>query len=53
MGCLNGYLVGTLITLLMVYFGYRISEMNKAAKWHDESVLKKMEQLKALRDDKR
>jgi len=51
-GCLNGYLIGTLVTLLVIYIGYRIGEMNKVDNWHDESVKKEMEQLKALRDDK-
>lgn len=53
-----GYFTGTLVTFLMLYFGYRISEENKSEKnWHeiteiDKSVEKEMEQLKALRDDK-
>ncbi|MBM6648977.1 hypothetical protein [Bacillus sp. RIT 809] len=53
-----GYFTGTIVTLLMLYFGYRIAEMNKAEmNWHeiteiDKSVEKEMEQLKALRDDK-
>ncbi|PEI42574.1 hypothetical protein CN620_08960 [Bacillus pseudomycoides] len=53
LGGLAGYLVGTLVTLLVIYFGYRIGEMNKVDDWHDESVLKEMEQLKAIRDDNR
>ncbi|PHE19192.1 hypothetical protein COF59_08160 [Bacillus pseudomycoides] len=53
LGGLTGYLVGTLFTLLVIYFGYRIGEMNKVDDWHDESVLKEMEQLKAIRDDNR
>ncbi|HDR7242589.1 TPA: hypothetical protein QCW90_003280 [Bacillus mobilis] len=58
LGCLIGYLIGTLVTVLVVYIGYRIGEMNKAEKnWHeiteiDKAVEKEMEQLKALRDDK-
>lgn len=52
-GCLVGSLVGTLVTVLVIYTGYLIGEMNKNDKdWHDESVLKEMEQLKAIRDDK-
>ncbi|MED1093913.1 hypothetical protein [Bacillus paramycoides] len=53
LGCLVGSLVGTLVTVLVIYIGYRIGEMNKNDKdWHDESVLKEMEQLKSIRDDK-
>ncbi|WP_170952764.1 hypothetical protein [Bacillus cereus] len=52
-GCLVGSLIGTLVAVLVMYIGYQIGEMNKNdADWHDESVLKEMEQLKALRDDK-
>ncbi|PGT59880.1 hypothetical protein COD14_25055, partial [Bacillus cereus] len=53
-----GCFTGTLVTFLMLYFGYRISEENKAEmNWHeiteiDKSVEKEMEQFKALRDDK-
>ncbi|PFP97720.1 hypothetical protein COK06_13280 [Bacillus cereus] len=53
-----GYFTGTLVTLLMLYFGYRVGEMNRTENnWHelteiDKSVEKEMEQLKALRDDK-
>jgi len=48
-----GYFTGTLVTFLVIYFGYRVGEMN----WHelteiDKSVEKEMEQLKVLRDDK-
>lgn len=54
LGCLMGYLIGTLVTVLVIYIGYRISEMNKNdTDWHDESVLKEMEQLRAIKDDKR
>ncbi|WP_197088228.1 hypothetical protein [Bacillus sp. LK2] len=48
-----GYFTGTLIILLVLYFGYRISEENKVDEdWHEKSVENEMEQLKALRDDK-
>ncbi|SMD65716.1 hypothetical protein [Bacillus pacificus] len=53
-----GYFTGTLVTFFVIYFGYRVGEMNKAEKnWHeiteiDKSVEKEMEQLKVLRDNK-
>ncbi|MEY8351661.1 hypothetical protein AALF16_26055 [Bacillus cereus] len=48
-----GYFAGTLVTLLVIYFGYRIGEMNKLDDdWLDKSVEKEMEQYRALRDDK-
>ncbi|MES5957567.1 hypothetical protein QCI42_30180 [Bacillus fungorum] len=44
-----GYFTGTLVTLLMLYFGYRISEENKEdEEWYEKSVEKEMEQLKAM-----
>ncbi|PFH81656.1 hypothetical protein COI81_29000 [Bacillus cereus] len=55
---LIGYFLGTFVTLLVIYIGYRIGEMNKAEKnWDeitsiDKSVEKEMEQLRAVRDDK-
>ena len=58
LGCLIGYLVGTVSTLCLLLFTYKIGEMNKAERhWYEinsieESVKKEMEQLKALRDDK-
>ncbi|WP_176544836.1 hypothetical protein [Bacillus pseudomycoides] len=52
LGGLTGYFVGTLVILLVIYFGYRIGEMNKDDDWHDDSVRKEMEQLRAIRDDK-
>lgn len=47
-----GYFTGTLITLLVIYFGYRIGEMNKDEEWLDKSLKNEMEQYRALRDDK-
>ncbi|KXY76003.1 hypothetical protein AT270_02975 [Bacillus cereus] len=47
-----GYFTGTIVTLLMLYFGYLISEENKADEdWYEKSVEKEMEQLRAVRDD--
>ncbi|PFP88683.1 hypothetical protein COK02_18345 [Bacillus cereus] len=57
-GCLTGYFTGTLVTVLVIYIGYRIAEMNKAEKnWDeitsiDKSVEKEMEQLRAVKNDK-
>lgn len=56
-GCLVGYFVGTLVTFLLIYFVYRIGELNKAGRnWNeitsiDESVMKEMEQLKSIRSE--
>ncbi|CAI8881696.1 hypothetical protein [Bacillus sp. IT-79MI2] len=53
LGGLTGYLVGTLFTLLVIYFGYRIGEMNKVEEgWLEESAEKEIEQLRAISDDK-
>ncbi|MGY3419137.1 hypothetical protein ACVWY4_005366 [Bacillus mycoides] len=58
LGCLIGYLVGTVSALCLLLFTYKIGEMNKAERhWYEinsieGSVKKEMEQLKALRDDK-
>ncbi|WP_179863221.1 hypothetical protein [Bacillus pseudomycoides] len=53
LGGLIGYAAGTLVTLLVIYFGYRIGEMNKEdEEWLEESADKEMEQLRAIRDDK-
>ncbi|PFW61535.1 hypothetical protein [Bacillus sp. AFS075034] len=59
-GCLTGYLVGTLVTILMIriYFMCMDREADKTERnWHeiteiDKSVEKEMEQLKSIRDDK-
>ncbi|WP_257153112.1 hypothetical protein [Bacillus pseudomycoides] len=51
----SGYFTGTLVTLFVIYFGYRAGEMNKAEKnWNeiDKSVEKEMEQSNAIMDDK-
>ncbi|PED73077.1 hypothetical protein CON97_05590 [Bacillus pseudomycoides] len=54
LGGLTGYVAGTLVTLLVTYFGYRIGEMNKVdEEWLAESVDKEIEQLRAIRDDNR
>lgn len=52
LGGLTGYFAGTLVTLLVIYFAYRIGEMNKDEDWLVESAEKEMEQLRAIRDDK-
>ncbi|MBO1583143.1 hypothetical protein [Bacillus sp. XF8] len=53
LGCLMGYLIGTLVTVLVIYIGYQIGDTNKNdIDWHDESVSKEMEQLRAIMDDK-
>ncbi|EEM13707.1 MULTISPECIES: hypothetical protein [Bacillus] len=53
LGSLTGYFLGTLVTLLVIYFGYRIGEMNKVEEeWIEKSAEKEMEQLKAIREDK-
>ncbi|WP_242227183.1 hypothetical protein [Bacillus cereus group sp. BfR-BA-01315] len=54
LGGLMGYFVGTLVTLLVVYFGYRIGEMNKTDEgWLEKCADKEMEQLMGIRDDNR
>ncbi|MES5896967.1 hypothetical protein [Bacillus cereus group sp. RP43] len=57
LGCLIGYLIGTLFTFALICFTYKVGEMNKAEKqWYEinsieESVKKEMEQLKAIKND--
>lgn len=57
LGCLIGYLVGTILTLCSVLFIYKIGEMNKAERrWYeinfiDQSVKKEMEQLKEMKNE--
>ncbi|PEP88578.1 hypothetical protein [Bacillus pseudomycoides] len=54
LGGLTGYVAGTLVTLLVIYFGYRIGEMNKVdEEWLEKSADKEMEQLMGIRDDNR
>lgn len=52
LGSLVGYILGSLVTCGIVYFGFR-SEENKKAELHkrqlEESVKKEMEQLSRLR----
>ncbi|WP_439022627.1 hypothetical protein [Bacillus thuringiensis] len=57
LGCFIGYLVGTISTLCLVLFTYKIGEMNKAERrWYeinfiDQSAKKEMEQLKEMKNE--
>ncbi|MBJ8009609.1 hypothetical protein E0M25_12675 [Bacillus mycoides] len=57
-GCLTGYLIGTLFTFALICFTYKVGEMNKAEKQCyeiaaiEKSLEKEMEQLKTVRGGK-
>ncbi|MGH1296406.1 hypothetical protein [Bacillus pretiosus] len=52
LGCFLGFIVGSMVTCMLMYFGCRAEENKKAAmqrRMIDESVRKEMEQLKESR----
>lgn len=54
LGCFLGFIVGSIITCALIYFGFRAEENKKAdiqRRMLDESVRKEMEQLKAIKND--
>ncbi|MHC2834762.1 hypothetical protein [Bacillus sp. F9_6S_D1_P_5] len=54
LGCFLGFIVGSMVTCTLMYFGFRAEENKKAAmqrRMLDESVKKEMEQLKEMKND--
>lgn len=52
LGCFLGFIVGSMVTCALMYFGFRSEEKKRAdiqRKMLDESVKKEMEQLKGIR----
>lgn len=52
LGCFLGFIVGSMVTCMLMYFGFRAEENKKAAMQRrviDESEKKEMEQLKESR----
>lgn len=54
LGCFLGYIAGSVITCVLLYFGFRSEESKKAdmqRRMLDESVKKEMEQLKEMKNN--
>ncbi|WP_141436554.1 hypothetical protein [Bacillus cereus] len=56
LGCFLGFIVGSIITCALLYFGFRAEENQKAdiqRRMLNESVRKEIEQLKEIKNDEK